>query len=125
MELRDQKLTARATCSRFPLGEFRCVAGLYVISGEPTPEKGSLYAGVTLDLERRLRLLLDGCRLRGSWKAYAPAGRLHIRTLPLDVGEKQNWISDLAPHQARVVANFAPLLNFKILDKGDPAACAG
>lgn len=114
--INEQKLPRARDLFEIPFAQLRNKPGLYLVSKEMTTDMGSaLYAGVTLDLEKRLRLLLDGCKLRASWNAYAATDRLFVRTLELDAPGDDNWISELTPHQSRLVGSFAPLLNFKNL----------
>ncbi len=113
--LKNVKLPPAQDLFGIPLNQFRRVAGLYVISDDVSAigKGNALYAGVTLDIEKRLRLLLDGCKLRASWKAFAKSDRLFVQILELDAPAAENWFSELAPHQSRVVSKLAPRLNFK------------
>lgn len=113
--LKNHKLLPAQDLFEIPLRQFRNAAGLYLLSTEISANgKGSaLYAGVTLDIEKRLRLLLDGCRLSACWQAFAKSGRIAVQILELDAPAGENWLSELAPHQARLVSKLAPVLNFK------------
>ncbi len=93
----------------------RCGASSTRRPGHSPSKESAIYAGVTLDLERRLRALLEGCRLRPVWMPFAKFGRLFVQTVVLDASDGDKWISELAPHQSRLVADFSPLLNFKVL----------
>jgi hypothetical protein len=111
-ELDDQRLPRQKDLLDLSLQEFRNSAGLYLINREKPVGgvRSALYAGVTFDLEQRLRMVCDGSQILPIWLEHAHSDRLTVRILPLGAGDRDTWISQF-PRQSNLMKKFSPTLN--------------
>ncbi len=114
----DRRLRPPQRIMDLSLNRLRNSPGLYLLQSDKLENKsgGALYAGVTLDLARRLGMVYDGKTLHGAWGEYSRPEQLFVATVPLDPSGHSNWISALRPHQSRIVGKFSPALNSKLLE---------
>ena len=113
----DQELQRPRDLFDIQLETFRDAPGLYLISPQRKvqPRGSALYAGVTFNLEQRLRTIFDGTSLSGGWASYGTTGRLYITIRRLNRPKSGNLISQFTPHQSRLVSRYRPMLNFRDL----------
>jgi hypothetical protein len=99
--------------SRFPSRKLKGNPGKYLVCRTEAVSAGSiLYAGVTLDLERRLSLIFDANGISDPWKRHADSDRLFFRIFEINGSAGRSWINKFAPHQLRMIKDFKPILNF-------------